>query len=46
MKFLGYLLFYEDTSSIDFGPDRPIALAEHAYEVVHNELDSSIELNL
>jgi len=30
MKFSEYLLSYEDTSAIDFGPDRLISLAGHA----------------
>ena len=37
MKFSGYLLLYEDTSAIDFRPDRSIPLAEHAHKVGHNE---------
>jgi len=36
-KFSGYLLSYEDTSAIDFGPDRSIPLAEDALKVGHNE---------
>jgi len=44
MKFLGYLLLYEDTSAIDFGPNRVIPLAEHAPKVGHNGVDCSIEL--
>ena len=46
MKFSGYLLLYEDTSAVDFGPDRLIPLAGHAPEVEHNGLDCSIELKL
>ena len=46
LKFSGYLLLYEDTSVIDFGPDRLIPLAGHAPEVGHNGLDCSIELKL
>ena len=46
MKFSGYLLLYEDTSAIDFGPNRVIPLAGHAPKVGHNGLDSSIELKL
>ena len=46
MKFSGYLLLYEDTSAIDFGPDRLIPLAGHAPKVGHNGLDCSIELKL
>ena len=38
MKFSGYLLLYEDTSAIDFGPDRLIPLAGHAPKVGHNGL--------
>ena len=30
IEFSGYLLLYEDTSAIDFGPDRLIPLAGHA----------------
>ena len=45
MKFSGYLFLKEDTSVIDFGPDRLIPLAGHAPKVGHNELDCSIELN-
>jgi len=44
MKFLGYLLLYEDTSAIDFEPNRLITLAGHAPKVGHNGLDCSIEL--
>ena len=45
MKFSGYLLlYYEDTSAIDFGPNRVIPLAGHAPKVGHNGLDCSIEL--
>jgi len=39
MKYPGYLLLYEDTSAIDFGPDRSIRLAVHGPKVGHNELD-------
>ena len=46
MKFSGYLLLYEDTSAIDFGPDRLIPLTGHAPKEGHNGLDSSIELKL
>jgi len=46
MKFSGYLLLQEDTSAIDFGPDRLIRLAGHAPKVGHNGLDCSIELKL
>jgi len=46
MKFSGYLLLYEDTSAIDFGPDRFTPLAGHAPKVGHNELDCLIELKL
>jgi len=46
MKFSGYLLLYEYTSVIDFGPNRPTPLAGHAPKVRHNELDCSIELKL
>jgi len=46
MKFSGYLLLYEDTSAIDFGPDRLIPLAGHAPKVGHNGLDCSIEFKL
>jgi len=46
MKFSGYLLLYEDTSAIDFGPNRVIPLAGHAPKVGHNGLDCSIELKL
>jgi len=35
MKFSGYLPIYEDTSAIDYGPDRSIRL------VGQNELDCS-----
>ena len=44
MKFSGYLLLYEDTSAIDFGPNRVIPLAGHAPKVGHNGLHCSIEL--
>ena len=44
MKFSGYLLLYEDTRAIDFGPNRVIPLAGHAPKVGHNGLDCSIEL--
>jgi len=33
MKFSEYLFGYEDTSAIDFGSDRPIALAGDAPKV-------------
>ena len=46
LKFSGYLLLYEDTSAIDFGPDRLIPLAAHAPKVGHNGLECSIELKL
>jgi len=46
MKFSEYLLLYEDTGVIDFGPDRSTPLAGHAPKVGHNELDCSIELKL
>ena len=46
MKFSGYLLLYENTSAIDFGPDRLIPLAGHAPKVEHYGLDCSIELKL
>jgi len=46
MNFSGYLLLYEDTSAIDFGPDRSIPFAGHAPKVRHNELDRSIDLKL
>jgi len=46
LKFSGYLLLYEDTSAIDFGPDRLIPLAGHAPKVGQNGLDCSIELKL
>jgi len=46
MKLSGYLLLYEDTSAMDFGPDRSIPLAGHAPKVGHNELDCSVELKL
>ena len=39
MKFSGYLPLYEDTSTIDFGPDRSIHLAVHGPRVGHNALD-------
>jgi len=39
VKFPEYLTLYEDTSAIDFGPDRSISLAGHAHKVGHNELD-------
>jgi len=44
MKFSGYLLLYEDTGAIDFGPDRLIPSAGHAPKVGHNGLYCSIEL--
>jgi len=44
MKFSRYLLLKEDTSAIDFGPDRSIPLAGPAPKVGHNGLDCSIEL--
>jgi len=37
MKFSGYLLLHENTSGIDFGPDRWISLAGGAPKVGHNE---------
>ena len=43
MKFLGYFLLYEDTSAIDFGPNRVIPFSGHAPKVGHNGLDCSIE---
>jgi len=46
MKFSGYFFSYEDTSAIDFGPDRSILLAGHAPKVGHNELHCSIKLKL
>ena len=46
MKFSWYLLLYEDTSAIDFGPDRSIPLVGHAPKMGHNGLDCSIELKL
>jgi len=46
MKFSGYLLLYENTSAIDFGPNRSIPLAGHARKVGLNGLDCSIELKL
>jgi len=39
MNFSGYLPLHEDTSTIDFGPDRLIRLAVHGPKVGHNELD-------
>ena len=33
LKFSGYPLLYEDTSAIDFGPNRVIPLAGHAPKV-------------
>ena len=36
VKFSEYLLLYEDTSAIDFGPNRLIPLAGHAPKVGHN----------
>jgi len=44
MKFSRDLLLEEDTSTIDFGPDRLIPLAGHAPKVGHKGLDCSIEL--
>jgi len=38
MKFSGYLLLYEDTSGVDFGPDWSNLLAGHGPKVGHNEL--------
>jgi len=46
LKFSGYLLLYEDTSDIAFGPDRLIPLAGHAPKVGHKGLDCSIEFKL
>jgi len=46
IKFSGYLLFYKDTSAIDFGPDRLVPLAGHVPKVGHNGLDRSIVLKL
>jgi len=46
MKFPGYLPLYEDTSAIEFGPDRSIPLAGHAPKVVHNALDCWINFKL
>jgi len=43
MKFLGNLL-YEDSSAIDFGPDRSIPQAGHALKV--RQRNSLIELKL
>jgi len=37
MKFSEYLLSYEDTSAIAFGPNRSIPLAGDALKVGHNE---------
>jgi len=37
MKFSGYLPLDEDTSAIDFGPDRSISLAGHVPKVGHRE---------
>jgi len=39
MIFSGYLPFYEETSAIDFGPNRSIRLAVHGPKVRKNELD-------
>jgi len=41
VKFSGYRPFNEDTSAIDFEPDRSMPLAGHAPKVGHNELDYS-----
>ena len=38
MKFSGYLPFYKDTKTIDFGPDWSNLLAGHGPKVRHNEL--------
>jgi len=38
MKFSGYLLLYEDTCAIDFGPGLSNHLAGHGPKVGHNEL--------
>jgi len=37
LKFSGYLLLCEDTSAIDFGPDRSIRLVGLWPKVGHNE---------
>ena len=38
IKFVGIFPYtYEDTSAIDFGPDRSIRLAVHGPKVGHNE---------
>jgi len=39
LNISGYLLLYEDTSAIDFGPDRSIRLAVHGPRVGLKELD-------
>jgi len=39
MNFSGYLPLYEDTSAIDFKPDRSIRSSGHPPKVGHNELD-------
>jgi len=41
MKFSGYLLLYEESSAIDFGPDRSIPVVGPAPKVGQNELDCS-----
>jgi len=46
MKFSGFRILYEDTSAIDFGPDRSISLAGCASKVGRSKLDCSIELKL
>ena len=43
LKFSGYLLLYEDTNAIGFGPNRLIPLAGHAPKVENNGLDCSID---
>jgi len=46
MKFSGHLPLHEDTSDINFRPDRLVPLAGHAPKVGHNELYWSIKLKL
>jgi len=46
MKFSRYFLLNEDTSAIDFEPDRSVSLAGHVPKVGHNGLDCLIELKL
>jgi len=45
-KKVAQMMWTQDMSAIDFGPDRSIPSAGHAPKVGHNQLDCSIDLNL